>query len=110
MTFFSIPTISRPGRAGCDGEIANGIDVVSNRYGTDSVLDFVRSMNAERFETAWVAPKLSAVLPRLQKTEESFRSYNQLFSSTEGEYLRKLPDIYEMKPSKSFRWCYCGLA
>ncbi len=82
-----------------DSEIAKGIDAVSSRYGTDSVLDFVRSMNAERFETAWVTPKLFAIVPRLQKAEQSFRSYNHLFSSAEGEYLRILRDVYSMKPS-----------
>jgi hypothetical protein len=82
-----------------DSDIAHGIEAVSTRYETDTVLDFVRSMNAERFETAWVIPKLSAIVPRLQKTEQSFASYNKLFSSPQGEFLQKLRAVYEMKPS-----------
>jgi hypothetical protein len=82
-----------------DKDITRGIEAVSSRYGTDSVLDFVRSMNAERFETAWVISKLSAIIPRLQKGESSFTSYSQLFFSADGKFLRKLREVYEMKPS-----------
>ena len=82
-----------------DKDIAKGIEAVSSRYGTDSVLDFVLSINPERFEGAWVIPKLSAIIPRLQKAEQSFKSYHKLFLSTEGEYLRKLREVYGMKPS-----------
>jgi len=82
-----------------DVDIAKGIEGVSGRYATDTVLDFVRSMNAERFETAWVIPKLSAVLPRLQRSEQSFTSFERLFVSPDGEFLKKLREVYEMKPS-----------
>jgi NACHT domain len=82
-----------------DKEVEAGIQAVSTRYETDRVLDFVRSMNPERFETAWVLPRLSAVLPKLQKGEQSIRTYQRLFSSAEGEFLRKLREVYEMKPS-----------
>jgi hypothetical protein len=82
-----------------DGDIARGIEAVSSRYATDAVLNFVRSMNAERFETAWVIPALSAIIPRVQKAEQSFARYSKLFSSPEGEFLRKLREIYAMKPS-----------
>jgi hypothetical protein len=56
-------------------------------------------MNTERFETAWVIPKLSAILPRLRKGEQSFTSYKKVFSSAEGDFLRKLREVYATKPS-----------
>jgi predicted NACHT family NTPase len=82
-----------------DGDIGKGIEAVSSRYETDTVLDFLRSMNTERFETAWVIPKLSAILPRLRKGEQSFTSYKKVFSSAEGDFLRKLREVYATKPS-----------
>lgn len=82
-----------------DRDIAKGIEAVSSRYATDTVLDYMRSMNAERLEMAWVIPQLFAILPRLQKGEQSFRSLEKLFCSAEGEFLRKLRQVYAMKPS-----------
>jgi len=82
-----------------DLDIGKAIEAVSGRYETDRVLDFVRSMNVERFEIAWVIPRLSAILPRLQKCEGSFKRYERIQSSAEGEFLRKLREVYQLKPS-----------
>jgi hypothetical protein len=57
--------------------------------------------NAERFETTWVIPKLSAIIPVLRTIERSFPRYSELFASQEGEFLNVLRGVYEMKPSNA---------
>jgi hypothetical protein len=80
-------------------DIARGIEAVSSRYETDSVLGFLRSMSAERFEATWVIPRLSAIVPQMQIAENSFKSYEKLFLSNDGMFLRKLRAVYSMTPS-----------
>jgi hypothetical protein len=82
-----------------DDDVVYGIEAVSQRYDTDTVLDFVHSINAERFEVAWVIPKLSAIVLKLQKGEHSFAAYRKLFASAEGKFLCKLRELYSMNPS-----------
>ncbi|MBR0959357.1 NACHT domain-containing protein [Bradyrhizobium japonicum] len=82
-----------------DNDFANGIFAISSRYETDSVLDFVRSMNTERFETAWVIPVLGGVMPRLERGQTTFQTYRSLIRSKAGTLLRIIRYLYEMKPS-----------
>jgi hypothetical protein len=53
----------------------------------------------ERFEIAWVMPMLSLVVPRLKKARHSFKSYSKLFNSGDGAFLRKLREVYAVRPS-----------
>jgi hypothetical protein len=71
-----------------DDDIRNGIEAVSSRYATDTVLDFLFSMNNERFETTWIIPRLETIVLRLEGSERSVASYRNLFVSVDGEFLR----------------------
>jgi hypothetical protein len=54
-------------------------------------------MNAERFETIWVIPKLSTIVTRLKRQSDA--GYCRLFSSPAGQFLQTLRITYTMKPS-----------
>ncbi len=82
-----------------DDELARGIEAVSGRYATDDVMSFMKSMNAEKFERAWVIPGLSAVAETLERAKTNYDVYIALADGPDGSFLMKLRAIYELSPT-----------
>jgi len=81
-----------------DENILDVIDTVSYRYETDSVLGFIKSIDIQRFETAWVLPKLEALQSKLEKAKSDFKAYRALLRDDDTLFLMKLRSSYNLHP------------
>jgi hypothetical protein len=75
------------------------MEAVSARYKTDYVLHFISSINPDRFERIWAAPKLAAVAPHHKAAIKSLGHYRRFLASPDGVFLEKLREVYGMHPS-----------
>lgn len=74
------------------------IESISDRYESDKVLHFVRSINQEKIEINWVLPKIEEILPLIKKADD-VTQYVKLFEKDTDEIMKKIRVLYEFEPN-----------
>lgn len=82
-----------------DDQLRRAIDVVSERYETDSVTSFIKSINPDKFERCWSLPHLQRCKSHLESATQNFHSYRDLYDSQLGNFLKKIRDLYDLRPT-----------